>query len=224
MRKSTKNTRRINDCWNAIGVWSNAEEKCNELDVHIHCRNCPKFAETGRIVFERAAPSGYLTEWRDAISAYESHEAEKQKNIFVFRVGCEWFALPSSVLSEVATERVIHRIPRNTNRFISGVVNINGEVKICYTIADLLDMNITGNEKCKSRRMIVVELSGVHYVFLVDEVKGLHWYCESDLLPVPATLSEKDSAQLYGIVRQFDQKIAIFDVENFQKKLEGSLL
>lgn len=225
--KNKKSVKAVTDCWNTIGVWSRGDNKCEKLSEHIHCRNCPVFSEIGHSVFEKAAPSGYLTQWRKAIAGQEKVDDSKTNSILVFRVGNEWFALPAEILSEVSNERSVHRIPRNMNRFISGVVNINGEIKVCYSFSDLLELNVINEKVEKSdvyqpRRLIVIELSELHYVFLVDEVKGLHWYADSDLLPVPATLNAENALLLLGAVKQFDHQIAVFNINEFQKKLEGS--
>ena len=39
---SKRTDRRIEDCWNKIGVWGNQE--CPELERVIHCRNCPVYS------------------------------------------------------------------------------------------------------------------------------------------------------------------------------------
>lgn len=58
-----------NHCWNTVGVWSHVTDKCEKLSEHIHCRNCPVFSDEGRRVLDRAAPVGYLKEWRKSLSA-----------------------------------------------------------------------------------------------------------------------------------------------------------
>jgi len=179
-------------------------------------------------VFERVAPSGYLSQWKKEIAEKESHDNSKNNSAFVFRVDHEWFALPASVLGEIATERTIHRIPRNMNRFISGIVNINGEIKVCYSLHELLELGHAdhANEetnKHKPGRLVVINLAEVHYVFQVDEVKGLCWYGDSDLLPVPATLNTENSLLLLGSINQFNRQVAVFNIKGFQEKLEGTV-
>src|SRR5262249_44285713 len=49
------------DCWTTIGV--SGDRSCPELNTHIHCRNCPVFAEAARGFFDRRAPEGYLANW-----------------------------------------------------------------------------------------------------------------------------------------------------------------
>jgi chemotaxis-related protein WspD len=228
MSKIPKKEKYVTNCWNSIGVWGQGEEKCVELKQYVHCRNCPVFSEMGRAVFEKSAPSGYLAQWRKEIAEETQRDINQTESVLVFRSGHEWFALPANILSEVSNAREIHRIPRNANRFITGVVNINGEIKVCYSLVELLDLKITENDVVESeyqpKRLIVIELDEIHYVFLVDEVKGLHWYGESELLPVPSTLNTDNALLLLGSIIQLDQKIAIFNIGKFQEKLERAAL
>ncbi len=229
MAKITKVSSRITNCWNTIGVWSRAKNKCDKLTEYVHCRNCPVFLEVGHSVFERVAPSGYLSQWRKEISEKEITNNSKDNSVLIFRVGQEWFALPAVALGEIANERTIHRIPRNMNRFISGIVNITGEIKVCYSLRELLGLSsISGinkkEDKHKPKRLVVIELDEKDYVFLVDEVKGLYLYSDSDLLPVPSTLDAANALLLLGTINQFNHQIAIFNISKFQEKLEEAVL
>jgi len=114
------------------------------------------------------------------------------------------------------------------NRFISGIVNINGEIKICYSLSELLELShvddVDKEEKNKPGRLVVIELDEIQYVFFVDEVKGLYWYGDADLLPVPATLNAENTFLLSGSINRFNQQVAIFGLKKFQEKLEGTML
>ncbi len=220
---------RTADCWNSIGIWSGARKKCEKLTEYIHCRNCPIFLAAGHSVFERVAPLEYLSQWQKEISKKKSRDNSKNKSVLIFRVGHEWFALPATILDEVANERTIHRIPRNMNRFISGIVNINGEIKVCYSLSELLGLShIDGvnkkEERGKPKRLVVIDLDEKDYVFLVDEVKGLYFYSDSDLHSVPSTLDENNALLLLGSIERFNHQVAIFNIKKFQEKLEGIAL
>ncbi len=230
MAKESKVSSYNANCWNTIGVWSHARKKCDKLTEYVHCRNCPVFLEVGHSVFERVAPFGYLSQWRKEISAKESSDHSKNNSVLIFRIGHEWFALPAVVLAEIANERTIHRIPRNMNRFISGIVNINGEIKVCYSLSELLGLSYSisstnkKEDRHKPKRLVVIKLDEKDYVFLVDEVKGHYLYSDSDLLPVPSTLDAANALLLLGSINQFNHQIAIFNISKFQEKLEGAVL
>lgn len=214
------------DCWNRIGVWSFSTQKCEKLEEYVHCRNCPTFSHAGHLVFEKTSPSGYLSQWRKEISQLTKADNSIKNSILVFRVGLEWLSFPTNILSEVANAKPVHRIPRNMNRYITGIVNINGEVNICYSLRELLGLsdssdNNTDNANRKPKRLLVIEIESNNYVFLVDEVRGIIWHGDSDIVPVPSTLSCEDALLLRGSVKQQDKQIVIFDVNKLKDRLEG---
>ena len=62
------------DCWNRIGT--SGDRTCPELQIHIHCRNCPVFASAARTFFDRPAPEGYLAEWTQWLAGSPSPDGE----------------------------------------------------------------------------------------------------------------------------------------------------
>lgn len=225
--KNNKSGATLSDCWNTIGVWGRAENRCEKLNEFVHCRNCSIFSDVGRSVFERRAPSKYLTHWRKRISGKKNTEADsKGVGALVFRVKNEWFALPSKVINVIANNRAIHRIPRNQNPFITGVVNINGEIKTCYSFDCLLNISDIKDTKSKidkllAKRFIVVKLGSQDYVFPVDEIMGLSWYSDVDMIPAPATLDINKLSLIHGSIKKDKKQVAIFNVQMLQEKLEG---
>src|SRR5215208_1473024 len=100
----------INDCWNRIGV--RGDVSCPELVQHAHCRNCPVFAAAALTLLDRELPAGYAAEWMVYISQKRDRAkgAERQSAI-LFRLGAEWFALPTAAVDEVAELRGMHSLP-----------------------------------------------------------------------------------------------------------------
>ena len=127
-----------NDCWNTIGVWSSVQEKCERLAQVVHCRNCDVFSQAGREVLERKPPGGYVTQWRNEIAHQQEEKDATLTGVMTFRIGDEWFAVTARSLQEIAELRTIHRVPHNDNPHVAGIVNIGGEVDICYSLGNLL--------------------------------------------------------------------------------------
>lgn len=226
MKNPSKKYIDMSNCWNTHGVWSNADERCEKLEEYVHCRNCPTFSAGGKKVLDRVAPVGYLKGWRKTLSAKESDHKIDDESVLVFRVNGEWFALPAGCLHEIAEERPVHRIPRNTSQDICGVVNIGGEVRICYSLENILGVNgLTDDEMASTAaaisRLIVVLLGGQYYVFCVGQVSGLSWYCRDDVSAVPATLGHDAGDMLLGVIRHDGNNVAVLDVDKFQDNLEG---
>lgn len=226
MKKTPKITSYGNHCWHALGVWSNVDEKCERLSEYIHCRNCPVFSDEGKRVFNRAAPVGYLKDWRKALATKKSEDKADSKSILIFRVNNEWFALPADCLHEITEKRTIHRIPRNINNDISGVVNVGGEVRICYSLESILGVKRLSDEIVEegvvaTGRFIVAFLDGQYYVFYVEQISGLSWYRDKELLSVPATIGHENEDMLLGVISHNKNKVAVLDTEKFQRNLEG---
>ena len=144
----------------------------------------------------------------------------------MFRVNDEWFALPSRCLHEIAEKRSIHRIPRNKNTDIRGVVNISGEVRICYSLKSILGVKDSSKAGSKSNditagRFIVTILNDEYYVFDVEQVNGLSLYSENEVLPVPATLQYSGGNMISAVINQNKNNIAVLDIDKFQRNLEG---
>ena len=210
-------------------MWSNANVKCERLIEHVHCRNCPVFSVEGKRVLDRVAPVGYLKGWRKTLAIKKEQQNGDNKSALVFRVNDEWFALPTGCLEEITEKKKVHRIPRNQNSDISGVVNIGGEIRICYSLVNILGIN-SAREDVKNTgaivagRFIVILLDSQHYVFLVDQVNGLDWYSFEEVSPVPSTLEYDSGNMIAGIIKRNKNNIAILNVDMFQRNLEGIVL
>lgn len=208
MRKNKQN-----DCWNTIGVWSTAKEKCERLKDVIHCRNCNVFSRAGREVLERKPPGGYVTQWQKTIALQEEDNKSTLPGVMTFRLGDEWFAVPAQSLQEIADLRVIRRVPHNDNPQIAGIVNIGGEVIICYSLANLLGVDFHEDAGNQYRRLMVITHFSQKYIFPVNEVIGMSRYGEDDIMPIPATLGD-DKLQYIETVFSYDKKhITVLNVE-----------
>src|SRR4030095_4038577 len=42
-QETSSNTSSLRACWSQVGIWGN--RSCPELQQHVHCRNCPAYAE-----------------------------------------------------------------------------------------------------------------------------------------------------------------------------------
>lgn len=212
MAKRRTKDRVYDDCWNTVGVWSTVAEKCDRLQQVVHCRNCEVFSRAGREVLEQKPPAGYITQWRNEIAHQQEKNDESLIGVMTFRIGEEWFALPAKCIQEIAELRKIHRVPHSDNPRIGGIVNIGGEVNICYSLGSLLGVKNDKNEDT-DQRLLVVNYNGDRYIFPVNEVSGMARYGESDLIPVPATLGEEKLSIVSGMIEINKKHIALLDVD-----------
>jgi chemotaxis-related protein WspD len=178
-----------NDCWNRIGV--NGDRTCPELEVHVHCRNCPVFAGAARGFFDRRAPEGYLAEWSELLGRPAEGGSSDDSSLLVFRLGGEWLALSLSVIAEVTAPRPVHRVPHRSNRVFTGLVSLRGQLQFCVSLHGLLDVTPTDPvvDPSTAPRLVVIRQGLETWAFPAEEVSGVHRVPRDQLLKVPSTLA-----------------------------------
>lgn len=192
----------LDTCWKRIGI--QGDKTCPELPQHVHCRDCPTFSLAAATLLDRELPDQpvFLP-----VTARPAATAETECAT-IFRVGTEWFALPTRVVDEIVSARRVHSLPHKRNPALLGLVNIRGELVVCVAIAPLLlGMRGEGAEG----RMIVVRHSGGRLACPVDEVQHTHRYAPDDLAPVPATVSLSASSLTRGLLLWQDRMVACLD-------------
>ena len=176
MQESANLISAIDDCWNQIGVWSTAENRCPKLQEAVHCRNCPVFAASARKIFEsRSLPPNYLDEWRRHFAAPPPvRRTLEHSSVLVFRVGREALALPIGVIDEICQPEMAHRIPHYDTNILRGIVNIHGQLRLCFSMSELLGIEDAKPEADGKHRvfprMMVIRRNESRFALLVDEV------------------------------------------------------
>jgi chemotaxis-related protein WspD len=213
-------------CWNVIGV--HGDTTCVELKKVIHCRNCPIFSEGGKSLFDRPSPSGYREEWTELLRSARLEEDTQGLSVLVFRVGDEWLAVDTATAVEVAPLRPVRRLSRRTNDVFSGLVNIRGELSLCFSLRGLL--RIEGDarpEEAEARRaaprFVVMEKRREKWVFPVDEVHGVEAFAASALGAVPVTVSKGTANYARGVLRWENRSVGYLDDERLLGALRRSL-
>ena len=207
------------ECWRLIGVAG--DRSCPELEVFIHCRNCPVLAEAARTFFDRGAPAGYLDDWRAILEEPAAAPASDTASVLVFRLGGEWLALPTAVLVEVTPLRTIHRLPHRSGGVLAGIVNIRGQLQLCASLHDLVGIAggppMAGDESTGrgTARLLVVERPGEEtadrWVFRVDEVAGVHRVTKGMLRAVPSTVGHAGGRLSSALFAWQDRTVALLD-------------
>jgi chemotaxis-related protein WspD len=210
-------------CWRDKGVFGNAS--CPDLAKTGHCRHCPVYASAGRHRLDRELPPGYLEE-RTAVMAREKQEAKTGGlSVIIFRLKNELLALKTIFFQEAAEKSVVHAIPLRDNRVFRGLVNINGELLLCVSVSDLLDLALENQEAVHTafERMVVVRREGARFVFPVDEIIGVNRIAADEVRDVPATLSRSARALSSGIFSLGDETVGLLDEDQLFSALTRSL-
>lgn len=200
-------------CWNLIGVWGNSS--CPELQKYNHCRNCPVFAEGGRNLLEREAPSGYLDLWTKILAESKEGIDTDTTPVIIFRIGREWLAFPTKLFREATEVKTVHRIPHRSNAVLRGLVNVRGELMLCFSLADLVGFEGTEAEGAASRRsyprMSVVEKEGQRWVLPMDEIMGVYDLPRRTLQQAPVTVAKAGAAYTSGLFDYENRQVALLD-------------
>jgi chemotaxis-related protein WspD len=220
----------IDDCWNRIGI--RGDNSCKRLEEYLHCRNCPVYANAAAALLDRPLPAGADAAATDidyasvaALSARE--ERLTTQSALVFRLGDEWLALPTPAFRQVTVTRPVHRLPHRTHSAVLGIVNIEGTLRVCVSLARLLNVEpATHGEDARHTnypRMLVVEDPRGPVVFPVDEVEGVQRFATAALEAPPSTVAGMAIAHAHALIRIGGRTIGLLDVATLLGSLERSL-
>ena len=205
----------VDRCWKRIGI--EGDRSCPELTGHSHCRNCPVFSFAASQLLDRDLPDAAVSSLISQIGLPPEGPKAEIESVIIFRVGTEWFALPTQVLDEVVGLRPIHSLPHRRHPALLGIVNVRGDLVICLSIAQLL---IGTSENAAPSRLIVVRDSGGRLAFPVDEVQHTHHHSLGDLARAPETVARSASRFTRGLlswrgrsVGRLDEQL-VFDALN----------
>ena len=216
------------NCWNKIGVWGRELPRCPRLDEFIHCQNCDVFHAASLTAYERSIPDDYRLEWTEVLAGNKQTVVTDARTVVVFRLGDEWVAISTGLCKEISRMMKIHRLPHNKSQVLKGVVNNGGEIRICFSLGNLLGIakaeQIFGDDfHTVYARMIVMDVAGRNYVFPVSEIKGLLQYREADLGPLPETISASSASYMNGVIKWGDTVIGCLDEALLTAQLERSI-
>jgi chemotaxis-related protein WspD len=202
------------DCWNEIGIWG--KNNCPELEKHVHCRNCPVYSDAAARLLDGTPPPPYLDEWTQHLSEKKQAAEPDTRSAVIFRLGTEWLALSTAIFKEVSEWKTIHSLPHQRNGFVLGLANIRGELLICVSLTDMLNLEKEANSPAKKSRaarprLLVVSDSGERLVFPVDEVGGIHHFNPREIRPVPATIAGAATTYTQGVLAWRKKSVGCLD-------------
>ncbi len=178
-------------CWDSVGIFG--EGTCEILSTHEHCRSCPVYQYSGRQLFNRSIPQKYKDEWTLTYSQTKEIEEYKKLSIVLFRIADEWFALDTKLFQEALAQKKIHYIPGRTNKYLYGVINVNGELLLSIVLSSFLGINeVTLKENEIYRNLLVLNTKEQRYCFPVDEFDSVTSINVNILEDIPATVSKKE--------------------------------
>ena len=205
------------NCWTHIGVWGDGS--CPELPRVSHCRNCNVYADNGRRLLDRPAPADYIESWTEILAEDKVAVQSKTVSHLVFRIGQAWLSFTANSLREVTEPGVVRSVPHKPREVLLGLVNVRGELHLCISLHKLFGEQEPQNLP-RTARLLVARHGGEDWAFPVDQVEGMHDVAETDIEPLPATLTSIEVVYTQGLFHSGEKTVAIID-ENL---LFGSLL
>lgn len=201
-------------CWETVGVFGAGI--CEFLDNYHHCKNCPVYALGGRHLLEREISPELIHEWTSIISLPKESESSNKISVVIFRIADEWLGLNTNIFQEAVVARYVHYVPGRSNDYFHGIINVNGELLMCISLAKFLNLphvmpkSDTGKERIYKNILIIFD-KNYRYAFPADEFFGVASLPKEDLLQPPLTVSKADNTITNAIISHNNKSVSVID-------------
>ena len=212
-------------CWREIG--STGDRSCPKLAQHQLCVNCEVFAAAAQSLLDRPAPADYRDDWARWIAAEPVAEDGEFLSLCPFRLGAEWFALPTGMLSETLESLAPRRIPHRSSSEFLGLITVRGEPVLCFSLRSILSVGCApaAMEATKLSRpaTLVCGEGRDRFAFPVDETAGLWRVATAELQTPPATVSRSDQTLTTSLIELSIGTVALLDATRLARRIERIL-
>ncbi|MGZ3442216.1 MAG: chemotaxis protein CheW [Polyangia bacterium] len=135
---------------------------------------------------------------------HDDRRARERRGVLTFVVGGEVYGVEILSIREIIKLREITEVPR-APRFLLGVVTVRGLV---LPVVDLrLRLRLDAAPLGRNTRILVVMHKGERFGLLVDEVRGVERFADSQIEPPPPSLAPSEAPFLSGIGRFAEEGI-----------------
>jgi len=138
----------------------------------------------------------------------------------VFKIGKEDFGVNISRVVEILKSQKIFFLPELPD-FISGVINVRGEVIPLLDLRKRFGMNVGGTEKC---RIIVVRYEDEKIGLLVDEIDKIIPFSPEEISAPPAMFKGLRTEYLIGLGKKEDRIVILLNIEKLLTSEEKIIL
>lgn len=212
-------------CWQVIGVFG--DKSCESLVEFLHCKHCPVYSDSAKEFFDRDIPAEFLDSWTVTLSSEKEKKERGDKSVTVFRIGNEYLAIDTNCFLVAVEVKPVHFVPFRTNRSFRGLVNIDGELLLCFNLDTLLNISRSDQSDSKERaiykRMIAIKAAGERIVFEVDEIIGVIRIASSSIKPLPATAQKATEIFSNGIFETEELTVGLLNEAKISESFRSSL-
>lgn len=182
---------------------------------------------SANILLERESSDDYAQEWTTLLMQ-EKEEAtlEDKVSVVIFRLKSEWLALSTSVFKSISEQGTIHRLPHYDASVILGVVNIRGQLRLCFALDNLLEVDGSDEEQEEQEdvyRMVVIGNEEETWVFPAEQVARIHHFERAEITNVPVTVTKSTANYFKGMFQWNDKSVGLIDEELLFYGLKRSL-
>ncbi len=160
-------------------------------------------------LLDRELTTRELREAAVRVASPLQEEAVRSESALLFRVGTEWFALPTAIFDQVAEVSHRHTVPHRRG-MVLGIINIRGELLPCISLRVLLGVT-TAPAASSTERVIVIRRGALRVACLSDEVSAVRHYDPAQVMPVPATVDS--GAYVRGLLPWNETRAGLLDDE-----------
>ena len=214
----------LDECWRRIGV--HGDRSCPELVSHIHCRNCPTYGAAGRRLLDAPMPARYREEWAGQLARPAALPERHTGSAVVFRVGVEWFGIPTHLCSRVLPERPIHSLPHRRGGAVLGLANREGTLVLCISLTAILGLappDASARPAGGAGRLLVIASPDGRLGMPIEEAHGVSRFREGDLRAVPETVAKSRNAYTRAVLPLADRAVALLDAERLLRSIGSHL-
>jgi chemotaxis-related protein WspD len=169
-------------------------------------------ADKVRRLLDLAPPAEFQKEWTEFYAAEKQLAPRVKHSLVIFRLGDEWLALDTKAFQEIAGRSPVHTVPHRKKGIVAGLTRVRGELLICVSLAAILGItcNASADAAKASERFIVLNGAGGRFVFVADEVHGIHRLAE-ELSPPPVTVAHAGIRFTRGIFAWQNKTVGCLD-------------
>ncbi|MGH2913371.1 MAG: chemotaxis protein CheW [Solirubrobacteraceae bacterium] len=128
-------------------------------------------------------------------------EQANQKQLVVFTLGVEHYALPIGVVNEIIRYAEPRSVASRTD-WVRGVISLRGRIVPVYDVAARLGL---ASELTKQSKIVIVEAGAETAGVIVDSVEEVLTVTDDQIEPAPGA----DAAMIEAIVRIEDRLIVL---------------
>lgn len=175
--------------------------------------------ETGRSTDDLTARQQALEEGNLA-SHEEGLLREGKTQLVGFKLNGQLFAVDIHVILEIKSLPQITDV-FNTPSFVSGVVNIRGDIYAVFDIGQFFDFSKT--ELTQDKKLIVLQHDGKEAGILADRMAGVRWIDKNEIQSPPPTVAGVSSEWIEGVVQETEDPLIILDIPSIfrSERIDG---